>query len=170
MKISIIGPMAAGKTTFGKRLAQHLGYAFHDTDQLIEKQRNLSITDIFSLHGELYFRALETEVLKNLLASNDKMIIATGGGVVTLPENCHHLKQHSKVIFLDISIPEQLERTKGDSTRPLLKTPDLTEKLHHLRKMRLPLYHDTASVYLNVEGLSPETVLEKGLAKLSRIR
>ena len=99
MKISLIGPMAAGKSTVGKLLAQHLTWPFYDTDSLIETEMQCSISDIFKHHGEAKFRQLETLTLQKLFSTPENCIIATGGGIIHNPENRQLLRTHSAVFL-----------------------------------------------------------------------
>jgi shikimate kinase len=154
MRISLIGPMASGKSTVGKHLAQHLKLPFYDTDSLIETRMQISINDIFAQYGEATFRQLETETLKALFAKTEDCVIATGGGIIKIAKNRHLLKQHSKVFFLDISIAEQLKRVEGDSTRPILRVPNPEQKLRELREERLAWYQESADYTLQVDKTS----------------
>ena len=84
--ITLIGLRGAGKSTIGKSLAKHLGVPFLELDGLIEKEANLSLGELFSLHGESYYKRLAYDILLKLLAQNEQTVIATGGSVVTDPE------------------------------------------------------------------------------------
>ena len=84
--ITLVGLRGAGKSTIGKSLAKHLGVPFVELDALIEKQSHLSLGELFSLHGEAYYKRLAYEVSLKLLAQNEPMVIATGGSMVTDPE------------------------------------------------------------------------------------
>ncbi len=158
MKISLIGAMASGKTTIGILLAKKLKFRLHDTDSVIETKLGMSVSDIFATHGEQKFRALETETLKDLFTHPDNMIIATGGGIIKNLENRKLLKENSKVFFLDISVAEQLKRTEGDTTRPLLMVSNREEKLKFLRAERISFYQETAHHIIAVDGFTPEEI------------
>lgn len=160
MKISLIGPMACGKTTIGRSLAARLNIPFYDTDHLIELKAAHTVSEIFALMGETKFRMLETEVLKDLLANPDDMIIATGGGIIKDAENRALLHQHSRVLFLDISVAEQLKRTEGDTMRPLLMVGDKEKVLTALRLERQHWYQEIAHCSIQVDHLSPAAIVE----------
>lgn len=72
--------MGSGKTTLGKKLANKLGYAFFDLDELIEEQEKLSISEIFSKQGENYFRTVEQKILHKKLITNQPLVLSVGGG------------------------------------------------------------------------------------------
>ena len=84
--IFIVGPMGAGKTTVGRRLATMLGMDFVDTDHEIEERTGVDIAYIFEKEGEDGFRAREHKVIEEL-STRRKLVLATGGGAVLLPEN-----------------------------------------------------------------------------------
>ena len=86
MKIFLIGYRCSGKTTIGKILAQDLNFDFIDTDQMIEQKAGLSVTQIVEQHGWSRFRLLEKKTVLNI-KNFKKAVIATGGGVVTDPDN-----------------------------------------------------------------------------------
>ena len=158
MKISLIGPMASGKSTIGKYLSQKLHLPFYDTDQLIETKMDCSVSEIFAHMGEDTFRQLETKTLGELLAQDQDCIIATGGGMIKNPYNRKRLKEQTQVFFLDISIEEQLKRIEGDCSRPILMVANRVEKLHDLRRERHALYQETAHHTLTVDEATPETL------------
>ena len=79
--IILIGFMGSGKTSVGKKLADTLNLSFLDTDEQIEKTSGMKIADIFEKYGEVYFRELETETLKNLLKDEERKVISVGGGL-----------------------------------------------------------------------------------------
>ena len=86
MRIFIVGPMASGKSTLGKKLAQTLNIDFIDTDKEIEKKAGAEISWIFEVEGEKGFRERERKVLNNSINKED-VVISTGGGIVTVKKN-----------------------------------------------------------------------------------
>ncbi len=170
MRISLIGPMAAGKSTVGQLLADRLHWPFYDTDTLIETARGKSISQIFAEEGEDFFRNLETIFLKKLLTQPESMVIATGGGIVKKLENRSLLQTHSQVVFLDLPVTEQLQRTAGDTSRPILMVENKVERLEALRQERLPLYQEIASLTLQTHQAAPEELAHilEGHLKISK--
>lgn len=133
--------MGSGKSSVGRTLARLLKRKFIDTDYLIEKEEGKSISDIFSLKGEEYFRNLETKVIRRALKNKDA-IISLGGGAIVSETNRELIKDKSKLITL-LASPENLyERVKRRSHRPLLKDTDQLETLKKLWQERETAYMD----------------------------
>jgi len=154
----LVGMMGSGKTSTGRPLAEQLGYGFVDADAVIEQAAGCTIPDIFEREGEAGFRALESQVL-NAISQRHSLVVATGGGVVTQPENWGLL--HSGiVIWLDV-IPEQLiQRLRADSTvRPLLQTEDPEAALNALLNQRRPLYAE-ADLTVVIDNETPDAVAD----------
>src|SRR5690606_8486841 len=80
MKIILIGYMGSGKSAVGKTLSAHLNVPFKDLDEEIEMEEAMSISEIFSKKGEIFFRMSESKVLKKLLTMKEDFVLATGGG------------------------------------------------------------------------------------------
>ena len=154
----LVGMMGSGKTSTGRPLAERLGYGFVDADAVIEQAAGCSIPEIFERDGEAGFRKLESQVL-SAISQRHSLVVATGGGVVTQPENWGLL--HSGiVIWLDV-VPEQLlQRLKADSTvRPLLQTADPEVALNTLLNERRPLYGE-ADLTVVINDETPEAVAD----------
>lgn len=158
--IFLIGPMGAGKSTIGRALAKALKLEFYDTDEVIEERTGASIAWIFDVEGEDGFRRREQKVIEELTQKNN-IVLATGGGVVVTPENRNALAGRGTVIFLRTSIAQQFERTKRDTKRPLLQTPNLEDRLEVLRDEREPLYEELADVSFETDKLTVKAVANK---------
>lgn len=125
-RIVFVGYMYSGKTTIGKKLAQHLDYKFYDIDTEIENKIHHSVADIFKLFGEDTFRKLEQQTLKELLQKDD-VIIACGGGTPCFFDNMQQIKEKSISIYIKVDIKHIIARQKySKAERPLLS--DKTEK------------------------------------------
>ena len=154
----LVGMMGSGKTSTGRPLAERLGYGFVDADAVIEQAAGCSIPEIFERDGEAGFRSLESQVL-NAISQRHSLVVATGGGVVTRPENWGLL--HSGiVIWLDVVSDQLLQRLKADSTvRPLLQTNDPEVALNALLNERRPLYAE-ADLTVVINDETPDTVAD----------
>ena len=154
----LVGMMGSGKTSTGRPLAERLGYGFVDADAVIEQAAGCSIPDIFDRDGEAGFRSLESQVL-SAISQRHSLVVATGGGVVTQPENWGML--HSGiVIWLDVVPYQLLQRLNADSTvRPLLQTADPEAALNALLNERRPLYAE-ADLTVVINDETPEAVAD----------
>ena len=167
--ITLIGPMGAGKSSIGKRLAHQLKQPFFDSDRLIEEKTVVAISTIFDLEGEKGFRHRERKMLSGLLADNDNAIIATGGGIVLDEENQKLLTQHSIVIYLQTSVEAQINRTKHDKKRPLLQTEDRISTLQKLAEIRNPLYESLANITIDTNQQSIAKSIEQIIKELNKL-
>lgn len=138
INLYLIGMMGAGKSRTGAALAQMLGYQFFDTDAVVEAAAGQSIPDIFTSQGETAFRQLETDVLAELSAYR-RLVIATGGGIVTQQKNWSYL-HHGIVVWLDVPTAVLQGRLAGESGRPLLQGQDWETQLTTLLAQRQHLY------------------------------
>ena len=119
--ISLIGMAGAGKSTVGRELANILNFRLIDSDVLIEEQQGKSLQKILDDEGYIRLREIENSVLKNLHFK--EIILSTGGSAVYSDEAMKHIQQNSKVIFLDVSFNEILERVPSFHDRGFAKAP-----------------------------------------------
>ena len=152
-RIALVGHMGAGKSAIGKSLRQSTSWTLFDLDKLIVHQSQMSINKIFETQGEPAFRALESELLQEVLESSEPFILATGGGVILSEHNRALLKQ-ATVVYLYASFEVIYDRIEGSSQRPLLKVDDPHAKLKKLFKQRGALYESCADLTINTENLS----------------
>ena len=154
--IFLIGMMGSGKSQTGPVLAKMINYAFVDTDDVIEKASRQSISSIFEKDGEKVFRDVEKKVLKEI-SQHHSLVIATGGGLVTLPENWGILHQ-GIVIWLDLDLKRSIKRLESDKKkRPLLIGDDLAENFSQILERRKPMYLES-DLRIEVEDQSPYEV------------
>ncbi len=138
--IILTGFMGVGKTSVGTRLARDLGFVFVDTDELIESDQKITITEIFSSFGEQYFRDVEARIIARTL-EGEGQVVATGGGAVIREENRKAFKENGVTICL-VARPEVIfERIRQETHRPLLQVPDPLAKIRELLAARSPFYH-----------------------------
>ncbi len=135
--------MGAGKSTVGPRLAERLGCDFVDTDEEVERQAGMRISEIFARDGEARFRALEAKAIDR--ASRAGAVVALGGGAIAQPGMAERLLARGSVIFLNVAPSILVERIGDAASRPLLAGLDasareqrlaslLAERLEHYRK------------------------------------
>ncbi len=158
--IILIGPMGAGKSSVGKRLAKQLNRKFYDCDKVLEDRTGVAITTIFELEGEQSFRQRETKILRDLV-SHKNAVIATGGGVVLVPENLNLIKQNGIVVYLQASVNSQIKRTRHDKKRPLLQTQDRHATLQKLANERNAIYEKISDLVVDTNTQSISSSIEQ---------
>ncbi len=145
--VTIVGMMGVGKTHIGTKLAKKLGRDFFDSDDLIVKEQNQTIAQIFEKYGEKKFRELETQKITELLG-NDNCIISTGGGALLCPKTLQAIQDKSISIWLKSDVESIFQRIKNDKSRPLLRCDDVKNKLQSLLNNRERLYAK-ADIHIN---------------------
>ena len=168
----LIGFMGSGKTSVGVKLSYRLKVAVEDTDKLIERRENKSVSDIFADSGEAYFRRKETELLQELAEKRQGLrIYSVGGGMPVNPVNRLLLKRLGTVVWLRVKPETVYERLKGDTTRPLLQCEDPLGKIRELMDARREAYAACADIVVDVDDAGIEEILaaierESGKMKL----
>jgi len=149
----LVGPMGAGKSSIGRRLAGRLGLRFVDADRAIEDATGATVPVIFECEGEAGFRARESALIAELCAGEGQLI-ATGGGAVLDERNRAVLRERGFVVYLRVGIEQQLRRLARDRTRPLLAGADRRERLQQLAAQRGPLYDAIADLTFDCDRLT----------------
>ena len=157
--VVLIGFMGTGKTTTGRLLAARMGRQFIDIDKKIELENNMTISEIFAVHGEEYFRCKEAEMIARVTRYKNA-VIATGGGAVMCPENVARLRHNSIIIALTASLEVIIERTGRRTTRPLLERPDREQYIARLLQERSKVYA-IADYTFDTTVSSPPQVTER---------
>lgn len=156
-KLILIGFMGAGKTTTANLLSQALHMPMLDSDEMITQQTGQTPGEIFSVQGEAGFRKIEQEVLKQALSGDG--ILATGGGVVEVPENQALLYDcDAPVYYLSGSFGQTMERIVDDMERPILRNSSLSE-IGVLWRNRLPKYEAAANVTIETNDKTPAEIV-----------
>ena len=162
-KITLVGMMGTGKSKFGRLVANNLNLNFYDIDSLIEKKCKTTIKLIFQKYGELFFREVEKETIKNLIfkinKNNEKVIISLGGGGFDNSETRQLLLNNTFVIWLNTPLNILVQRVGNGSKRPMIKgdTRDAIEKLLKKREKFYNLCH----YQFNTNKLSQNQITEK---------
>lgn len=147
----LVGPMGAGKTCVGRRVAERLGLRLVDADREIERLAGTPINTIFEVEGEAGFRARERAVLASLL-EDDGIVLSTGGGAVLDPDNRRLMRERGFVVHLMVSVEQQLARLARDRSRPLLARGDREQVLRELSERRAPLYAEVADLVFDTDA------------------
>ena len=146
--IVLFGFMGCGKSTVGAELAANTGREMVDTDKLIEQSEGMSISEIFSKHGEQYFRDREHEICCQL-AERERLIISAGGGALAFRRNIETLRRGCELVLIDVPPEVIYERLKYDTTRPLLQCEDKMAAIRDLYARRDSIYREAADHTVN---------------------
>lgn len=154
--IVLVGPMAAGKTSLGKRLARELEIDFVDSDALFVR-RHGQIADFFAAHGEPEFRRIEAEIIAEELSRKGASILALGGGAVLHPETRRRLADHPVILLM--TTQNAVLRTANLAKRPLLR--DDPEAWGRILAERKPLYEEVADVTFRTDRATKDQLTER---------
>jgi shikimate kinase len=160
--VVLVGPMGAGKTSVGRRVAKRLGVGFYDSDQAIVREHG-PIEEIFATDGEARFRALEHDAVRAGLETGG--VVALGGGAVLDPRTRAALGSH-RVVLLTVS-PAVVAARLRDTTRPLLQTEDAMRSWQEIMERRRPLYEEVADVVFDTSS-GPLSAVVDGIVTWAR--
>jgi len=157
--IILTGFMGVGKTSVGTRLARDLGFRFVDTDELIEADQKITITEIFSSFGEPYFRDVEARIIRQVL-DGEGQVVATGGGAVIRDENRKAFKEGGVTICLTARPEVVFERIRHETHRPLLQVPDPRGRIRELMDGR-EQYYRQADLIIDTSDKNVDDVINE---------
>ncbi len=161
MNIYLTGYRATGKSTVGTLVARQLDWSSVDTDELVEEEAGMSISEIFSRLGEAGFRERESQVLCHC-SRLDAHVVALGGGAVVSEENRELLQGTGPVVWLTATVDTILERLLEDPTsssrRPALVAGGGREEVEHLVRERSAIYRDCADLVVSTDQRTPDQV------------
>lgn len=156
-KVFLIGFMGCGKSTVSNLMKENYNLTVIDTDDWIEQSSKMEIKDIFTKHGESYFRDLESEALNHL---DNYDVIATGGGIIGRVENIKSMKTKGVIVYLDTSFEEIVNRLKNDATRPLWNENKL-EEMKNLFLKRKGVYEKAADLIIDTNQYQTSEIINK---------
>jgi shikimate kinase len=162
--IVLVGMMGAGKSSVGRRLAQRLALPFMDADREVEKAANMTIPEIFAVHGEAYFRSGESRVIARLLEQGPQ-VLATGGGAFMNVETRAAIRAKGISVWLKADFDVLMRRIKrrSGSERPLLKAPDPAAIVKRLIAERYPIYAE-ADLTIHSRDVPHERIVDEIVA------
>jgi shikimate kinase len=167
INVYLVGMMGSGKSTIGQLIARDLGYRFVDTDTIIEQVTQTTIPEIFAAEGEAGFRAIEAQVLAQVVAFQ-RTVVSTGGGIVKDDRNWGQMRQGS-VLWLDVPLDDLFDRVRGDANRPLLNHPDPKAKLAELLAERRDRYAQADARITSTNAESPESTAHHAIEALIQV-
>ncbi|MCG2419440.1 shikimate kinase [Aequorivita sp. F47161] len=172
MKILLIGYMGSGKSSVGNRLAEVLKIPFKDMDAEIEQAEGLSISEIFSNKGEIYFRKTENKVLKRLLGQTDSFVLATGGGTPCYADSLAFMLEqpNTVLVYLKVSLDVLTERLLLEKDkRPLLAHLNGEEEVKDFIRKHLferTYYYNQANLIVDNSSENIVETVEKIVSRL----
>lgn len=171
MKIVLVGYMGSGKSTIGRLLSKKLNINFIDLDDYIERQLEKSISTIFEEHGEIYFRKMEHNLVKELMNKKDSFILSTGGGTPCYSQNMEVINAKStNVFYLKLSIAALVERlTLEKEHRPLIKNIETAEMPEFIGKhlFERSFYYQQATNSISCDNKTPDQVVDEIIGRLT---
>lgn len=160
----LVGIPGAGKSTVGRELARRLHWPFVDLDEDIVAQAGMSVREIFAARGEAHFRELERNATERLALSSTPMVVAPGGGWITVPGLVGLVRPPARLIWLRLSPAHALDRLDAElEARPLLSVSDPLAALTAMSVAREAFYMQ-ADHALSVETMMPSDAVEAILA------
>lgn len=163
--IVLIGFMGTGKSTIAEFLKNTLNMEVVEMDQLIAQREGMSISKIFEIHGEEYFRDLETNLLIEM-QSKSNVVISCGGGTPMRERNVAEMKKNGKVVLLTAKPETILERVKDNHDRPLLENNKNVSYIEELLEKRRPKYEAAADFVIETDQKSAAEICEEIIQKL----
>ena len=161
--ITLVGMMGTGKSKFGYLVSKSLKCCFYDTDNLIEKELNTSIKNIFKSYGETFFRNIEKEKIKtiinNIYQSKEQAILSVGGGAFDDNDSRNLLLKFTKVIWLNTPVETLVKRIGDGHKRPMI-TGNVVDSINKILEKRLK-YYSLSHYKINTENFSQEQITQK---------
>ena len=166
---TIIGMMGAGKSKLGYIVSKSLNVNFYDIDDLIEKDLNTSIKELFKSHGEAYFRRVEEAkikiVINNAISRNEKAIVSIGGGAFDNQHSRELLLKNTKVIWLNVPTDILIKRIGDGSKRPMLKG-NVEKSITEILSKRVK-YYSLSHHQINAYNLTQKQITKKMIQFIS---
>ena len=163
--IFLIGFMGSGKSTVAMYLSKQYGMEILEMDRMIVEQEGMSIDQIFDTYGEVYFRDLESKLLRDIVP-NGNQVISCGGGVVLRTENVDVMKKEGKIVLLHARPETILERVKNEHQRPLLEGNQNLAFIRNMMAQRCAHYEHAADFMIETDGRSVEEICTEIMDKV----
>ncbi len=169
--VFLVGYMGVGKTTIGKLLSQKMGLQFIDLDKYIESRYHKTIKDIFAVKGELKFRVIEREMLREV-ATFQNVLIATGGGTPCFYDNMEVMNHQGVTVYIKASVEQLVSRLLASkNVRPIIenKSPEELAEFVTTHLAERERYYSKAKITYETEILITKTHVAKSVAAIERL-
>lgn len=175
--IFLVGYRGSGKSVVGRELAELLGRPLVDTDERVVARAGVSIAEIFAQEGEAVFRKAESEALAEVVQridAGERLVVATGGGMVLAPSNVRALRGAGIVVWLDADVTTLRGRIGTDpasaASRPSLSGQSSVDEVEAVLEVRRPLYERSSHVRLATDSASPQELAQSIVSRLNTLR
>ncbi|MEL7098014.1 MAG: helix-turn-helix transcriptional regulator [Pseudomonadota bacterium] len=169
-RICLIGLRGAGKSTLGAAAAQALNLPFIELNKQIEARTGMPLSEVMALYGPDGYRNLEAELLDEVIAENERIIMAVGGGIVGAPDTYARLLQRCHTIWIRTSPGEHMTRVRAQGDmRPMAGNPAAMDQLKALLQARSPMY-ERASAQVDTAGKPVNSSVNDLLAQIAKHR
>ena len=166
--IVLIGFMGAGKSTISEFLKTAFAMDVIEMDQIIAEREGMSISDIFEVYGEQYFRDLETNLLIEM-QSRTNVVISCGGGTPMRECNVVEMKKNGRVVLLTEKPETILDRVKDSHDRPLIENNKTVSFIAELMEKRREKYEAAADIVIETDGKDELQICEELIHRLRQM-
>ena len=164
----LIGYMGTGKSTVAAFLSKEQGMDILEMDEMLSEREGMSISDIFAVHGEEYFRDAETRLLKEI-CMKENTVVSCGGGVVLRSQNVDEMKTCGNIVLLSAKPETILERLKDDMSRPLLQGNKTVDFVAEMMEKRREQYERAADIVIHTDGKQIAQICREILEQIKEI-
>lgn len=164
MIISLIGYMGSGKSHISKILSEKINFKIIDTDKEISLRNKMSISEIFQKKGELYFRKQERQLLEEIFATNNQLILSLGGGTPAYYNNMDFINERSVSIYLQARIDTLVSRLlKQKNKRPIIAHIPNTELPEFIAKhlFERNIFYNKCQFKISTDEKEPESIVDE---------
>ena len=166
--IVLIGFMGAGKSTISEFLKNSFAMEVIEMDQIIAEREGMTISDIFEVYGEQYFRNLETNLLIEM-QSKTNVVISCGGGTPMRECNVVEMKKNGRVVLLTAKPETILDRVKDSHDRPLIENNKTVPFIADLMEKRREKYEAAADIIIETDGKNELQICEELILRLRQM-
>ncbi len=165
-RIAFIGLRGAGKSTIGRLVSEHVDMPFLELNEEIEQAAGMPVNEVIALYGQEGYRRLEKQSIERIVATNDSIVLAVAGGIVSEPETFNYLLRHYHTIWLKAEPTDHMTRVRGQGDeRPMAGNPEAMDELKSILMSREALY-ERADISVNTSGRTLQQTVEDVLDEI----